>query len=230
MEPPRTPHTTEFSPWEAFESVDPATLTALGYQVHQTSVSLEDLIAAVEEAVDARAEAEPDSEDDGSEWEELDSRAPSPVDCCRSPGSSDASPPSTSVTASADLPDPDMPPLVAPAKQRSPRDARTAQYDKLRRQRRRQQHAASPFTRIPHPKSLPTHRLLSPKETDFDARDFSTTKGGHWLGKRQPPPRSRTKAKNKKKNAKERVKAQCLRELHELLDELEHQYLCWDGK
>lgn len=224
MEPRRTRRGAQFSPWESFASLDPVTLAASGFQVHQTDVSLEELIAAAEEAADAHAEAELDLEDDGSDWEELNSCPPSPD----SDSSADPSQPATPLVMTEDLPDPDMPPLIARDAPRSAQAARNAQYHKDRCKRKRQQQASSPFTCAPHPKSIPTHRMLPPKKTNFDARDLATSNGGHWLGKRQPQPRPKTK--NKKKNARERAKAQRLRELKELIGELEYQYLRWDGK
>jgi hypothetical protein len=193
------------------------------YKVHQTDVSLEELLAAAEDAAEVRAQAledlELDPEDSGSEWEDVDSRPPSPDFDSRPSSDFDSRPPSpetpaTSV-ASNHLVDPDMPPLINSALRRA---ARQAQYQRRRRQAKRQKQASSPFTRRVHPKSLPTHRMLPTLTSDFDAHNFETTKGGHWLGK---PHRQSTK--------KGRSNALRLRTLKELLS-LGFKYITWDGK
>jgi hypothetical protein len=195
--------------WEDFKfassNTDPA---ESAFQIHQTDVSLEELLAAAQDAIEKRSQAFEDAEldsDDESEWEDVDSRPPSPL----SPLPESRSPsPETPATTSpvcpddlrddADMPplvdsplppattspvlpddlrdDADMPPLVdSPL---PPKKSRKARYDKRRLQAKRQKQASSPFTRRVHPKSLLTHRMLPPQTSDFDARNFETTKEG----------------------------------------------------
>jgi hypothetical protein len=132
------------------------------------------------------------------------------------------------VTASEDLPDPDMPALLGSHDRHA---ARKALYQKQRRQKKHQSLASSPFTRKGHRKSFPDHRMLPPYASNFDASDFETTAGGHWLGKRREAPRAtQNKTKTSRILAQERWKAQRLCELEELLGALGYKYISWDGK
>ncbi|KAJ7919762.1 hypothetical protein B0H13DRAFT_1987862 [Mycena leptocephala] len=201
-------------PWEDFASLKITDLLSSGFQVHQTDVSLEELLAAAQDASETRSQAFEDAEldsDDGSEWEDVDSRPPSPL----SPLPQSRSPsPETPVTLAAspalpdDLPDPVILPLAdSPLPSQK---SRKALHDKRRRQVKRQKQASSPFTR---------------RTSDFDAHSFETTKGGHWLGRRRPQPRNSAQ----KKKSRERWNAQRLRTLKELLS-LGYFYIRWDGK
>jgi hypothetical protein len=194
-----------------------------GYQICQTDVSLEELLAAAQDAADARVQAFEDAEakpeDDESEWEDLDSCPPSPDVDSRAalPDStllsSFLSPPSTSCTSvavSEDLPDPDMPALLGSCNRQV---AQKVLYQKQQRQKKRQSLASSPFTCRGHRKSLPDHCMLPPHASNFDASNFETTHGGHWLRKRRE---ATPKTKNKSKTripAQERWDSQRLREL-----------------
>ncbi|KAF7341815.1 hypothetical protein MSAN_02036500 [Mycena sanguinolenta] len=220
-------HGSQFSPWENFQSLAPSSLTASGFQVHRTSFSLEELLAAAEHTAEVRAQAE--APDDDSDWQDLDvlssdledsdhhSRPPSPDphDPIASPDSFDHSQP----CSSSPLPHNGKPPG-------RPNTTSVA------RQKKRQENAASPFTRIPHPKSMPAHRMLPSRKTDTDARDFETSNGGHWLGKRASPPgKSKQPRRSKKKKVSPRRHPnERLRDLKELTEELGYQYISWDGR
>ncbi|KAF7377004.1 hypothetical protein MSAN_00118300 [Mycena sanguinolenta] len=247
LEPRRTRHGSQFSPWENFQSLDPSSLAASGFQVHRTTFSLEELLAAAEHTAEVRTQA--DSPDDDSDWEDLDHGEvresldadsgledlncdrPDPHDHLPSSHSFDQpppwSPPPLPTTPAFALAHEDGPALSAAQR----KAARQAEYHKRRRQKKRQENAASPFTRVPHPKSLPMHRMLPPQRTDTDARDFETSNGGHWLGKRAFPPRKSKQPRKSKKGVRRREHPnERLRDLKELTDELGYQYISWDGK
>ncbi|KAF7340930.1 hypothetical protein MSAN_02078000 [Mycena sanguinolenta] len=223
-------------PWENFQALDSSSLAASGFQVHRTTFSLEELLAAAEQTAEERAQAE--APDDDSDWEDLDdlsddSRPPSPDhhDRVASPDPSNYSracnPPLPASPPAFLLPD-EKGPALSPAQRQA---ARKAEYHKRRRQKKRQENAASPFTRVPHPKSLPTHRMLPPRKTDADAHDFETSNGGHWLGKRASPPRkSKQPRKSKKRFSPREPPNERLRTLTELTEELGYEYISWDGR
>ncbi|KAJ6591996.1 hypothetical protein B0H10DRAFT_1960603 [Mycena sp. CBHHK59/15] len=50
-------------------------------------------------------------------------------------------------------------------------------------QRKHQLQAADLFTCHVHPKHLPTHYMLEPEPSTFDAASFKSSDRGHWLGK-----------------------------------------------
>ncbi|KAJ6498608.1 hypothetical protein DFH09DRAFT_1001736 [Mycena vulgaris] len=181
----RTRQGTQFSPFETFASPDD---TLPSYQTVRLDFDLADLLTAP----DILEPPDDLTNDDLSDWEDVNSRSPSPLsdisssrstsplpDGCDTPPSRSASP-ATTIADSEDLPPDDMPPLLDSPNQR--RAARRALYDKSRRQRKRQQQAASPFTRKAHPKSLPAHRLLPSHKSTFDAANAKSSGGGSWMG------------------------------------------------
>ncbi|KAJ7024511.1 hypothetical protein C8F04DRAFT_1270209 [Mycena alexandri] len=234
----RTRQGTQFSPYENFTPVDIPKLLAAGVQIRQTKISLEELFAAAEAAADARAEVFEDanSDDGGSEWEDVDNSRPPTPDLVSTYNDESGTPDCPVLPISSQPPflplhtddaaETTTPEFAAQSSQPSStggRAARQTAYNKRRRQAKRQQLAASPFTRISRAKSRPTHRMLPPKKSTFNATEFQTSAGGHWLGARHA---ESTKKKSAEPSTK--TKAQRLRELYELLAE-GFEYLPWDG-
>ncbi|KAJ7033268.1 hypothetical protein C8F04DRAFT_1261083 [Mycena alexandri] len=217
----------QFSPFESFLPVDPSNIDPSRFQIHRMDVSLEELFAAAEEAAENRAQAFEDAvidpEDSGNEWEEIESRPPTPT--MDSPSPTEPAGVDEELTEELTTPTQATPALSAAERQR----LRKAQYNKKRRQDKRQQSASSPFTRTAHPKSLPTHRMLPPHNSTFDALDFQTTNGGAWLGRRQGEPTSK-KGSKKAKKAAPTERRRHMPTAEELVNEMEYKYLCWDGK
>lgn len=235
----RTRNGKQFSPFEGFLSTNVGDFKVPGFQVHQLDVSVDDLFLTAQNAADRRSQLFDDDQadpDEDSDWEDIESRPPSPADSASedsrpcSPfeahNTRPSSPTCTATTSIGDpeeLPEDDMPALLdSPAQRRA---ARQALYQRQRRRLKRQKLASSPFTRVAHPKHLPTHRMLDPKTSEFDASDFQSSAGGGWLGKRaRPPPKRKAKVKRTAQ-----MKARRLRELEELR-RLGYQYISWAGK
>ncbi|KAJ7026456.1 hypothetical protein C8F04DRAFT_1190522 [Mycena alexandri] len=216
---------TQFSPYDTFSPVDIPKLLRAGYTIHHTTVSLEELFEAAEAAADTRAQQFEDAEEDdgGSEWEEVDDSRPS------TPEPQD---PLETLHVDTDLGGSD-PLSSGPAASGSGGGcaAHRAAYKRKHRAERRQKLAQSPFTRHTRPRNLPTHRVLPAKTSSFDARDFQTSEGGHWIGadvtvKLRLNTRERARSGPK---SRESPKSRRLRELYELLAE-GYEYLCLDGK
>ncbi|KAJ7687251.1 hypothetical protein B0H17DRAFT_692050 [Mycena rosella] len=214
--PRRTRQGTQFSPFEGF--LDGTDLNHSPYRVIHSPVDLQELLAAAQAASDARTEL-PDNAEDESDWEDVESRAPSPIS--RSPSPEESSlptppipgTPATTVADDEDLPERDMPALLPSADQRCA--ARQAQ-------------AASPFTCAPHPKALPTHRILpAHKLSQFDAAALKSSGGGAWIGC-NPSPSGPKKKKTKGKCQTNCFKTLRLCELQELM-EMGYPYIVWDG-
>ncbi|KAK7013244.1 hypothetical protein R3P38DRAFT_2546757 [Favolaschia claudopus] len=221
----RTRRGTQFSPWEGFVAWNPAELSALGYAVHQTSVSLEELVERAEAHREGMEGARSDSDEE--EFRDvLDSASSSRLpDLPSFPPSSSLAFPSPASPPSAPPPPPGS--LAhPPPRQRSGAQERKADYHKARRQKRRQQAASNPFNHRALSKSIPTHLIEDPQrvEVDFDAAALRTTKGGHWLGVGDRPP---PKVKNRPDS--ERWAKFRLRELNELVGDLNHCHVSWDG-
>ncbi|KAK7022235.1 hypothetical protein R3P38DRAFT_3317614 [Favolaschia claudopus] len=220
-EPRCTRSGTRFSPWDTFTAWDPAKLTALGFTVHQTAVSLEELIENAErDRSDGREEDSGESDD---EWH-------------REEGEPDISLPKFSSSSPAAGPSRlPLPPLIPPqpshsssppaSGQLSRAQERKIEYQKTRRRKQRQRNTANPFNRVTS--SAPTHLVMSAQQLplDFDASDIRTTKGGHWLGVRdQNPP----KLKNQKESA--RWANHRLPQVGELVNDLKRVYVSWDAR
>ncbi|KAJ7018648.1 hypothetical protein C8F04DRAFT_1277433 [Mycena alexandri] len=221
----------QFSPFEGFLPVDISKLDRSQFQIHQLDISLEELFATADEAAEKYAqdleEAVIDPDDSGSEWEELESRPPTPDLEPEGPilPTENPHPHFAEPTAASSS---DTPALSSEERHR----LRKSEYDKRRCQEKRKLAASSPFTRKVHPKSLPTHRMLPSHQSTFDAADFQTSGGGAWLGARQSD--STTKNGKRKKGAKKATKAapmpRRLPTADELVKEKGHEYICWDGK
>jgi hypothetical protein len=233
------------------------------FEVIQTNFSFEELVLAAQVEADGRDDIATDDveedSDDLSAWEDVCSRSPSPVSSASSRVSSEPSSPTnefrsrplspsptnefpsrplspaTSIVASEDIPDPDMPALLdSPAQRKA---ARQRLYQLQRRQKKRQQQAASPFTRKAHPKSMPSHRLLPAHQSSLDAAELKSSGGGSWLGPKTVLPSAKkrgAKAKSggQRKLAPDRWRSLGLklREVAELVEQLGYQYIRWDGK
>ncbi|KAK6988128.1 hypothetical protein R3P38DRAFT_3332259 [Favolaschia claudopus] len=220
QEPRRTRSGARFSPWDLFTTFDPARLSDLGFVVHQTSVSLEELLEAAEGDPDVDAQegvslgdAGGDSENEGH-TNGMDSDVSLPKLGCSSPATSlpRLSPPAAS-------------PLTSTACQLSHAQQRKLDYNKTRRRKQRQKNAANPFNRSPPP--APAHLVMSAQQLplNFDSGDIRTTKGGHWLGVRdQNPP----KLKNQPESA--RWANLRLPEVGELVNDLKRVYVAWDAR
>ena len=254
----RTRKGTQFSPFEQFMAPSSTPFTTPTCEIVRTQASLEELLVAAQEAADRR---QTDDDSDLSEWEDVDScassRSPSPVSSELSSCPSDVilSRPATPAAASAELPavlessaqhraaSPSDVMLSrsatpAPASAEFPvessaqrRAARDKAFQKSRRQKKRQAQAASPFTCQPHPKSLPTHRLLPAHHSTFDAAELQSSGGGSWLGKKPGPSKAKTFIKRTPKRRRANFnKVMKLRRLKELLDSMGYQLIRWDGK
>ncbi|KAK7013045.1 hypothetical protein R3P38DRAFT_2721474 [Favolaschia claudopus] len=221
-EPRRTRRGTRFSPWESFISWQPDQLTALGFKVHQTAVSLEELVEAAEAG-------KGDGDGGGGETtraeESDDDEVVSPTDIsrCTSPEPFHL-PALATPRASTSFAPPVSPPAQSPPPEPSHQDLRKKSYNKQRRQRKRQLDAASPFTHKLNLKSIPTHNIVRAHRVKLDASELKTTKGGHYLGHRDPP-----KPKPKGRDDSARWADLRLRKLRELV-ELGHIHVKWDGK
>ncbi|KAK7017359.1 hypothetical protein R3P38DRAFT_3320662 [Favolaschia claudopus] len=225
-----------FSPWESFVSWNPAHLSALGFAVHQTSVSLEELLDLAAQNPAENAEEDSDTEEGHGTVDAVNaggssSRLSLPPDASSSRLSYiPPTPPSPGRPLSSLAPPPISPPLPPPSQEPPPqlsRQERKAQYHKRRRQQKRQELASNPFKRRTLVKSIPTHLIMEPQrvEADFDAADLRTTKGGHWLGVGdQPPP------KLKNRPDCERWANFRLREVGELVGELDYFRVSWDAR
>ncbi|KAJ7458439.1 hypothetical protein FB451DRAFT_1372186 [Mycena latifolia] len=236
MEPRRTRQGTQFSPFESLSS--PAAFTAAHCQVVETDVDLAALLNSAHHSAAHREELGEDP-DDLSEWEEVESRPSTPLSHSLPPSSPQPSE-NEDLSVLSDLSDIEplsaagidagaMPPVSAAQR----RAARKKEYHKRRRQAKRQEKAASPFTRGAHPKSIPSHRILPPNKSAFDAAALSASGSGAWLGPKPPPPPPRGKAQNAQAKARreaERLKALRLREVDELLKEMGYTYIAWDGQ
>ncbi|KAK7046354.1 hypothetical protein R3P38DRAFT_3420988 [Favolaschia claudopus] len=221
-----------FSPWEGFVAWNPAELSALGFAVHQTSVSLEELLDRAQSHNDEQTggggegeEAGCDSDEeyvgDSLNTEPCSSRLPT----VRPPPPPPPPPSSSSLPPSPPPPLPPVPPLTTG---RTAAQDRKARYHKARRQERRQELASNPFERRSAPNSsIPTHLISEPErlQVDFDATHLKTTKGGHWLGVGDRPP-----PKMKNRPDSERWAKFRLRELSELVNDLNHHHVSWDAR
>jgi hypothetical protein len=257
----RTRKGTQFSPFEQFMAPGCAPFTTPTCEVVRTEASLEELLVAAQEAADRRQAEDDESDLSEWEDVDscASSRPPSPVSSELSPCPSDVilSCPATPVTASTELPavvessvqhraaSPSdiilsRPATPAPTSAEFPaalessaqrRSARDKAYQKSRRQKKRQAQAASPFTRQPHPKSLPTHRLLPAHHSAFDAADLQSSGGGSWLGKKPGPSKAKTfTRRTPKRRGANFNKVMKLRRLKELLDSMGYELIRWDGK
>ncbi|KAK7046255.1 hypothetical protein R3P38DRAFT_2507398 [Favolaschia claudopus] len=221
QEPRCTRSGTRFSPWDTFTTYDPAKLTALGFVVHQTAVSLEELVEAA--AVDQDAGPQEQGIYGGPDGDSEDLSLPK----CGSSSTATSLPRFPSPVAL--FPSPPVPPQSSPAHaspQLSRKEERRLEYNKTRRRKKRQAVAGNPFTQ-PTTNSIPTHIVLSAQQVplDFDAGNLRTTKGGHWLGVRdQNPP----KLKNQKESA--RWANLRLSEVAELVNGLKRVYVSWDAR
>ncbi|KAJ7181910.1 hypothetical protein C8R46DRAFT_551220 [Mycena filopes] len=208
-----------FSPFD-FEDLQTDELTGRNFKIIQADVDLEEMIAAA-----ADHDGESDSEVD------FESSPPSPHPQPPFP----LEPTASSSTTPSPIPSPPNPsssPTASSDTSASGRAARDKARRKECRQRKRQELAPSPYARIPHAKSMPTHRLLPAEKTTFDAEEFETTSGGHWLGERRTKveiPNAKPSKKSGEKGRKAPTKPRHLRELQELLDE-GYRCIYWDGK
>ncbi|KAK7051853.1 hypothetical protein R3P38DRAFT_3172173 [Favolaschia claudopus] len=233
QEPRRTRSGARFSPWDLFTTFDPARLSDLGFVVHQTSVSLEELLEAAEGDPDVDAQegvslgdAGGDSENEGH-TNGMDSDVSLPKLGCSSPATSlpRLSPPAASSRSPLTPLQPSQAPSPPTACQLSHAQQRKLDYNKTRRRKQRQKNAANPFNRVTTP--APAHLVMSAQQLplNFDAGDIRTTKGGHWLGVRdQNPP----KLKNQPESA--RWANLRLPEVGELVNDLKRVYVAWDAR
>ncbi|KAJ6596703.1 hypothetical protein B0H10DRAFT_2232271 [Mycena sp. CBHHK59/15] len=153
----RTRQGTQFSLFEQFLAPSPSPFHIPSCEVFKIDASLKELLVAAQEAADNRLSIGTDQGDDPedlSDWEDIQSRSPSPASSELSSCPSDSVlsslvTPSSSVADSA--PPHDMPALLpSPAQRRATREKL---YQHTRRQKKRQAQAASPFTRQPHPRA-----------------------------------------------------------------------------
>ncbi|KAK7022222.1 hypothetical protein R3P38DRAFT_3195607 [Favolaschia claudopus] len=222
QEPRRTRSGARFSPWDTFTAYDPAKLSTLGFAVHQTAVSLEELIEGMERDRSGGTQEDPqDSEDEGHP--DADER-----------GSDPPPPQIESSSSAASQPRLPLSPLVnsQPSHSSSPpasgltrAQERKIEYNKNRRRKKRQRDAANPFNWATT--SAPTHLVMSAQHVpvDFDASGLRSTKGGHWLGVRDENP---PKLKNQKESA--RWANSKLPQVGELVDDLKRVYVSWDAR
>ncbi|KAK7008419.1 hypothetical protein R3P38DRAFT_3403033 [Favolaschia claudopus] len=228
QEPRRTRRGTQFSPWEGFVAWNPAELSALGFTVHQTSVSLEELLDRAQSHNDEQKggrEAEEEAESDSDEEYIGDSLNTEP---CPSRLPTVPSPPPPSSSSLPPPPPPPPPPVPPRTSERTAAQDRKARYHKARRQEKRQELASNPFNRRAAPNSsIPTHLISEPErlQVDFDATHLKTTKGGHWLGVGDRPP-----PKMKNRPDSERWAKFRLREVSELVNDLNHCRVSWDAR
>ncbi|KAJ7776462.1 hypothetical protein B0H16DRAFT_1449894 [Mycena metata] len=199
----------QFSPFEGFLPVDPSNIDRSLFQIHQLDVSLEELFATAEEAAEKHAETLEDAVIDSDESDAHDDKH----------------------IEDSPLQDVTSTPPSGADRQR----IRKSEYNEKRRQEKRRIPASSPFARTPHPKPLPTHRLLPSKTFTFNAVNFQTSGGGAWLGVRHsdPPSTAHQDAKRKKgakKPKKAALKPRRLRTADKLVNEMAYAYTSWDGK
>ncbi|KAK7007980.1 hypothetical protein R3P38DRAFT_3325026 [Favolaschia claudopus] len=245
QEPRRTRSGARFSPWDTFTAYNPAKLSALGFAVHQTAVSLEELIEGMERDRSGGAEEDPqDSEDEGHpDADERGSGMSLPIHAPPQqfifeyfPFAFIDPPPPKIESSSSAASQPRLPlsPLVnsQPSHSSSPpasgltrAQERKIEYNKNRRRKKRQRDAANPFNWATT--SAPTHLVMSAQHVpvDFDASGLRSTKGGHWLGVRDKNP---PKLKNQKESA--RWANLKLPQVGELVDDLKRVYVSWDAR
>ncbi|KAK7022647.1 hypothetical protein R3P38DRAFT_3317727 [Favolaschia claudopus] len=215
-------------PGNSFASSDASPLSTLGFEVHQSDISLEELVEAAEADRAARNEnaeghADSESEDDYSLTNadfDLETLPPTCAgsSCLSSPD--DTIPPTSTSPASvaAATSARGASASTSVLSQRTQAQERKADYHKNRRRAKRQKNASNPYTRTN--KSLPSNILttIDVHRVEFDAAHL-------WLGVPDKGPPKPKRSKDPARWGKVR-----LRKVEELVQDLKFMRIHWDGR